>query len=217
MDGNRTNAGYLITASIPVGNVEFVLGVDRKGQEKYVTWECRNKTEYSFGHYTDSLFKATKDLCQRAMAEVQYLEQHEPWEIRRDVDFFLAKVEYQGNHAAIQFPTRELPDLLGSIGITLPPERVYLGSREIKVQLQRGGDKFADALVSLFQEDNSLRMVNEVAKEVLCSDWRVKGWLEERVGKDTYHDIEDVLRDAVMYKKYLKDAEERGKKSGWER
>ena len=71
MDGNRTNAGYLITASIPVGNVEYVLGVNQKGQEQYVTWECRNKTEYSFGHYTDSLFKATKDLCQRAMAEVQ--------------------------------------------------------------------------------------------------------------------------------------------------
>ena len=104
MDGNRSNAGYLITASIPVGNVEFVLGVDKK-EEQYVTWECRNKTEYSFGHYTDSLFKATKDLCQRAMAEVQYLEQHKPWEIRRDVDFFVAMVEYQGNHAAIQFPT----------------------------------------------------------------------------------------------------------------
>jgi hypothetical protein len=45
----------------------------------------------------------------------------------------------------------------------------------------------------------------------------VKGWLEERVGKDTYHDIEDVLRDAVMYKKYLKDVEERGRKRGRER
>ncbi len=37
MDGNRTNAGYLITASIPVGNVEYVLGVNQKGQEQYVT------------------------------------------------------------------------------------------------------------------------------------------------------------------------------------
>ncbi len=54
MDGNRSNARYLITASIPVGNVEFVLGVNKK-EEQYVTWECRNKTEYSFGHYTDSL------------------------------------------------------------------------------------------------------------------------------------------------------------------
>ena len=35
--------------------------------------------------------------------------------------------------------------------------------------------------------------------------------------KDTYHDIEAVLRDAVMYKKYLKDVEEREKKRGRER
>lgn len=217
MDGNRTNAGFLITASIPIGDVEFVLGVNQKERNQYVTWECRNKTDYFFGHYTDKFFKATKDLCQRAMDEIQYLEQNEPWEIRRDVDFFLAMVEFQGNYAAIQFPTRELPDILGSIGITLPPERVYLGSREIKVRLNQGGDKFADALVSLFKEDNSLRMVNEVAKEVLGSDWRVKGWLEERLGKDTYHDIEDVLRDTVMYKKYLKDVEEREKKRERER
>ena len=92
MDGNRSNAGYLITASILVGNVEFVLGVDKK-EEQYVTWECRDKTEYSFGHYTDSLFKATKDLCQRAMAEVQYLEQNESWKIRQDVEFFLVTIE----------------------------------------------------------------------------------------------------------------------------
>ena len=216
MDGNRSNAGYLITASIPVGNVEFVLGVDKK-EEQYVTWECRDKTEYPFGHYTDSLFKATKDLCQRAMAEVQCLEQNEPWKVRQDVDSFLVTIECQGNHAAIQFPTRELPGLLGSIGITLPPGRVYLGSREMEVQLKPGGDKFADALVGLLKEDNSLRMVNEVAKGVLCSDWQVKGWLEERVGKDTYHDIEAVLRDAVMYKKYIKDVEEREKKRGRER
>ena len=36
MYGNRSNAGYLIAASIPVGNVEFVLGVDKK-EEQYVT------------------------------------------------------------------------------------------------------------------------------------------------------------------------------------
>ena len=75
MDSFRTNAGFVITTSIPVGNAEFVLGVNMKNPNSFVTWECKGQTDYFWGHYMDSLLKATKDLCQRAMDGILYLEQ----------------------------------------------------------------------------------------------------------------------------------------------
>ncbi len=78
MDNFRTNAGFVITLSIPVGSTEFVLGVNMNNPNSFVTWECKDKTDYFWGHYyTDSLLKATKDLCQRAMDKILYLEQIE--------------------------------------------------------------------------------------------------------------------------------------------
>lgn len=106
----------------------------------------------------------------------------------------------------IQFPTQELADVPGSIGITQPPEKVYIkGYSDIKVQLHNGEGKVADALVRLFRDDNSLRMVNEVAKAVFHSDFRVYEWVEKNLRDDRYKSVEDVLRDAVDYGKYLKD------------
>ncbi len=55
MDSFRTNAGFVITTSIPVGNTEFVLGVNMKNPNSFVTWECKGQTDYFWGHYTDSL------------------------------------------------------------------------------------------------------------------------------------------------------------------
>ena len=55
MDSFRTNAGFVITTSIPVGNAEFVLGVNMKNPNSFVTWECKGQTDYFWGHYTDSL------------------------------------------------------------------------------------------------------------------------------------------------------------------
>ena len=174
MDSFRTNAGFVITTSIPVGNAEFVLGVNMKNPNSFVTWECKGQTDYFWGHYTDSLLKATKDLCQRAMDEVLYLEQREEKAAQRNPDsgyHLTATVTYGDSSAVIQFPTQELADVLGSIGITQPPEKVYIkGYSDIKVQLHNGDGKVADALVRLFRDDNSLRMVNEVAKAVFHSD-----------------------------------------------
>lgn len=106
----------------------------------------------------------------------------------------------------IQFPTNELGDILGSIGITLPPERVYLGGHtDIEVHLQHNGDQMTDAMAHLFRDKNSLRMVNEVAKAVFHADWRVYERVEEKLKTDFYADAENLLRDAVDYAKYLKD------------
>lgn len=217
MDGKRINAGFEIVNSIPVGNAEFVLGVNMKNPNSFVTWECRNKTDYFWGHYTDSLLKATKDLCQRAMDEVQYLEQREARAARRNPDssyILVATVKYGDSSAVIQFPTQELPDVLGSIGITQPPERVYIkGYSDIEVHLQHDGNKVADALVRLFKDDNSLRMVNEVAKAVFHSDYRVYERVEKNLRDDRYKSVEDVLCDAVDYGKYLKDISKSQKKA----
>ena len=51
MDSFRTNAGFVITTSIPVGNAEFVLGVNMKNPNSFVTWECKGQTDYFWGHY----------------------------------------------------------------------------------------------------------------------------------------------------------------------
>lgn len=218
MDSFRTNAGFVITTSIPVGNAEFVLGVNMKNPNSFVTWECKGQTDYFWGHYTDSLLKATKDLCQRAMDEILYLEQREEKAAQRNPDrgyHLEAFVKYGDSSAVIQFPTPELEDVLGSIGITQPPEKVYLKAySDIEVQLQNGGNKVSDALVRLFRDDNSLRMVNEVAKAVFHSDCRVYEWVEKNLRDDRYKSVEDVLRDAVDYGKYLKDVSHKQKKAG---
>ena len=65
----RVNQGYEIVQSIEVGTSEFVLGVSQYHPEQFVTWKCSGKTDYYWGHYTDSLLKATKDLCERALEE----------------------------------------------------------------------------------------------------------------------------------------------------
>ncbi len=206
MSDIRTNAGFVITNAIPVGNKEFVLGVNIKNPKSFVTWECKGGTDYFWGHYTDSLLKATRDLCQRVMGEVEYLEQAEQERKEENSYALVATVKHEDNTAVIQFPTSELGEILGSIGVTLPPERVYLGGHtDMEVSLQHNGNPMIDAMVHLFSDRNSLRMVNEVTKAVFYSDCRVYERVNEKLKMDFYADAENLLRDAVDYSKYLKD------------
>ena len=71
----RENAGYVITDSCHVGESEFVLGVHLTAPQQFVTWKCKDRTDYYWGHYFSSLFEAQKDFVLRAQEEVQYLEQ----------------------------------------------------------------------------------------------------------------------------------------------
>lgn len=66
----RTNAGYTITDSIHVGDVEFVLGEQPNGK-MFVTWECKNGDDYYWGHYFDSLPAAKLDLLTRARGALE--------------------------------------------------------------------------------------------------------------------------------------------------
>ena len=71
----RINQGYVITDSCHVGNSEFVLGVHSTAPQQFVTWKCKDQTDYYWGHYFSTLFDAQKDLVARAQEEVQCLEE----------------------------------------------------------------------------------------------------------------------------------------------
>lgn len=68
----RINAGFTITDSVHVGDSEFVLGVN---SGRFVTWKCKDKTDYFWGHYFGNELEAVKDLLARAGEEVRFLEQ----------------------------------------------------------------------------------------------------------------------------------------------
>lgn len=69
----RKNQGYIITNSITIGNSEFVLGVHETRPNAFVTWECKNKDDYFWGHYCDDLLTAQKDFLERAYNEAERL------------------------------------------------------------------------------------------------------------------------------------------------
>lgn len=70
--GVRMNAGYIITDSIHIGDVEFVLGVSSTEQSMFVTWACQGNDYYYWGHYHADLLTAKKDLLKRAGEELEY-------------------------------------------------------------------------------------------------------------------------------------------------
>lgn len=214
MMNERTNAGYRIIDSIHVGTKEFVLGVNEKIENMYVTWQCANGTDYFWGHYTDSREKAEKDLQARAAEERRYLAsfQKNPGDVEDKNHLFMI-VSHEGNSALIQFPTRELADILGSIGITAPPEQVTLRGTSYTVWLKHNiQDPVAAGIAALFTENNSLRMVNEVTRAVFNADYRVYDHVRDGLKENKYRNVEEVLRDATDMAKHLKD-----KKRGRER
>lgn len=70
----RNNCGYIITDSIHIGDTEFVLGINNNAPSAFVTWACRNGTDYYWGHYFTDLLSAQKDLCSRAVQKIECLE-----------------------------------------------------------------------------------------------------------------------------------------------
>ena len=68
----RINAGYIITDSVHVGKMEFVLGVHSIAANQFVTWACKDGRDYFWGHYHDDLLTATKDLLERGTQELEF-------------------------------------------------------------------------------------------------------------------------------------------------
>lgn len=68
----RTNAGFIITDSIHIGNSEFVIGIHTSAPRSYVTWQCRNGNNYFWGHYFEDRQSAERDLLERAGQELEF-------------------------------------------------------------------------------------------------------------------------------------------------
>ena len=69
---SRTNAGFIITDSIHIGNSEFVIGIHTSAPRSYVTWQCRNGNDYFWGHYFEDRQSAERDLLERAGQELEF-------------------------------------------------------------------------------------------------------------------------------------------------
>ena len=70
----RKNQGFIIVNQITVGGAEFVLGVHEKNPNSFVTWQCKGKDDYFWGHYFTNLLAAQKDFCKRTLDEIKAIE-----------------------------------------------------------------------------------------------------------------------------------------------
>lgn len=68
----RENQGYIITDSIHIGEVEFVVGESPKAPSPFVTWQCKDGDSYFWGHYFSESLAAKHDLLVRAGREIKY-------------------------------------------------------------------------------------------------------------------------------------------------
>lgn len=67
----RENSGYIIIYAYRLNeNEEIVLGKS-KSANMFVTWLCRNQTDYYWGHYTEDEITALEDMVNRIKAEVR--------------------------------------------------------------------------------------------------------------------------------------------------
>ena len=73
----RICAGFEIIEAISIEkNTEIVLGKKEHGAfgTEYVTWFCRDKTDYCHGHYLCDYHAAKVDLLKRALFELGVYE-----------------------------------------------------------------------------------------------------------------------------------------------
>ena len=74
-DGLQRKCGICHNGFLPCGRQRVCAGVHLTAPQQFVTWKCKDRTDYYWGHYFSSLFEAQKDFVSRAQEEVQYLEQ----------------------------------------------------------------------------------------------------------------------------------------------
>ena len=174
---------------------------------QFVKCDCKDGKEYNWGHYTDNSLKATRDLCERAMNELKFLESN-VYRNNSNVYNLFATVKYGNNMAVIEFPSRDLSSILSSIGIRLSPNQIYLSSNYgIEVSLHPSENKMIEALQFLFQDNTSLHMVNEVSRAVFHSDYRIYDRVNENLKAGSYHNLKELINEVKGYTQYLKGKE----------
>ena len=73
----RKNAGYTITDSIHIGEMEFVIGKSESDPAMFVTWACKGGDYYYWGHYMNERTAAERDLLDRAGQELELIERRQ--------------------------------------------------------------------------------------------------------------------------------------------
>ncbi len=67
---NNINAGYTIQKRYAVGEIEIVFAENKNAPSPYVTWQCRNGTDYEIGKYFNTKQSAMKNFKERIMRNV---------------------------------------------------------------------------------------------------------------------------------------------------
>lgn len=70
----RENQGYIITDSILIEDMEFVVGESATAPDSFVTWRCKNGNDYFWGRYFSDRLAAKRSLLGRAGHELQHQE-----------------------------------------------------------------------------------------------------------------------------------------------
>lgn len=196
----KEHDGYVIVNEIPVYGKVMMLGVHQKEGRQFVTWEHREQ-QYMWAHYFTDHIKATEDMCRRALQEIEYIRNKEMY---RETHYsFTGFIKNGRNATAIEFPTNELQDILGSIGI-LDSAGVVCLNGQYTVKLEPERDKFADALIHVLRETDSLHTVNELAKAAYHSDYRVYLMLEENLKQGKYHTTDQLFQDVEDCKEHIR-------------
>lgn len=67
----RANGNFIITNAIAIGNTEIVLAKHRTLAHRYITWECKDKYDYFWGHSFTDLQSAQKDFFKRGLKKIR--------------------------------------------------------------------------------------------------------------------------------------------------
>lgn len=195
---------YIIAHSLPANGKQMQLGVHSE-DGSIATWEVCNG-EHLWTHYFTDTEEATKDLCDRTLREINLSRSKNMGQYMESDYSITAIVKNEGNSAVIEFPTNELSDIWGSIGITEPPDRVCLGG-SYNIGITPGTSKMAEALNRIFRKGDSLRLVNEVARAVYHADYRVYGMVEEKLKYGQFQTAGEILKEAASLSEKIKQQE----------
>ena len=183
---------YIITNILPVNGKQMVFGVHSEIGSRFATWEVCND-EFLWAHYFTNQQEAVKDLCERTLQEINLMNRRNK---HMDNDYTVTAIVKNGNDTAvIEFPTNELADILGSIGIREATDKVCIGG-PYYIEITPGSGKMADALNHIFQKGDSLYLVNQVAKAVYHADYFVFDTIEDKLKYGQFSSAEQLLEEA---------------------
>lgn len=74
----RSNIGYEIIESRTIESTELVIGHNEHAPNPYVCWYCKNRRDYYWGYYCNTLEKAQDEFKERCQSEERDTNQTPP-------------------------------------------------------------------------------------------------------------------------------------------